>query len=62
MPWDVIDALNAGGRPLITPALWAEPRAAMLEREDVAKALWDLDTFLDVPVVHARDPVGKIAA
>jgi len=59
MPWDVIDDLNAGGRPLVTTALWTEPREALAERGNVA-AIWGYEPVHMETVVAARDPVGKI--
>jgi hypothetical protein len=59
MPWDVIDDLNAGGRPLVTTALWTEPREALAERENVV-AIWSYEPYHGETVVDARDAVGKI--
>jgi hypothetical protein len=59
MPWDVIDDLNAGGRPLVTTALWTEPREALAERENVV-VIWDDEPYHGETVIEARDLVGKI--
>jgi hypothetical protein len=59
MPWDVIDNLNAGGRPLVSSALWTEPREALAERENVV-VIWGYEPYHGETVIDARDLVGKI--